>query len=831
MADSPRENKRLDMSAVEIQQEYYEATGDADWELYEKKDRRFLLQKIAVALCGPPSVEGNLTDCLGNSDSELKLQGYDARDEETCMNVFKKILEQDKYSHNAENLIISVLRVVCVIPSREIKFYQITPRDYWLNLHTKKGKSVHILVFHVFSIRKCISKKPGVKGCKIFIDHDARVYETWSDYLSQNKLPKCVMVVPQNGEYSGIITKEGEMPKVVWTVQASPELGPGARVLNVADNVSTAASVGAIVAVVGSVFATPVVAPVLVGTAVGVASVTGVYSIGRSIGKLVDRARHEQSIGLKNMEARSNWINIIISGVGISFTTAGKLLSWAAASGRNVKILMSALDFLKYTNIATGFIGVVNGLGDMIYKMAKYGERPTKLEIFQFTTSLLFLGVGVMSNQTAQDIVQDAQAQKINEFRESLSSNNRRKIFDKVTAETRRIKGTIEGNTDVIRAIKTIENKDQFFGKLSYMNKAFNKNKVRISLAPDGKVLINNQHRVSAGKMFRMGEQARAKLLAKYGPAKVTTKNAPTRIYPSCGAAGSTNVSLKELVCNIRPEEIIKISTFIINLSKVDLDFIIDLLCQISEDLHNAFLLVCTELIISLIPSELDFINSIFPDWKRRLVLFIFNHLKSKITIDDNDSEFVAGLKTYIRDGRVNRDTLLNLKKKVLEHFSKLKHDKESRNKTWVEGDEYMNKFSGDINTLQVGQRLIVGPHTILVKQVTVDNFEKWFEEYSQKECDFFTELCFRIISLLTVRDFSRLNDINPDEDVLMRVSTFLRDRFQSDKLDMYISSLSDINDYIAISAKREIMIWCGEQHLRPRFTCVKCGGMTFFQK
>lgn len=30
---------------------------------------------------------------------------------------------------------------------------------------------------------------------------------------------------------------------------------------------------------------------------------------------------------------------------------------------------MSALDFLRFTNIATGFIGVANGLGDMIYKV------------------------------------------------------------------------------------------------------------------------------------------------------------------------------------------------------------------------------------------------------------------------------------------------------------------------------------------------------------------------------------------------------------------------------------------------------------------------------
>lgn len=56
----------------------------------------------------------------------------------------------------------------------------------------------------------------------------------------------------------------------------------------------------------------------------------------------------------------------------------------------------------------------------------KYDETPTSLEIFQFTTSALFLGIGVMSNRTAQEIVQDAQADTINKMRDNLSSNAKR---------------------------------------------------------------------------------------------------------------------------------------------------------------------------------------------------------------------------------------------------------------------------------------------------------------------------------------------------------------------------------------------------------------------
>lgn len=814
-------DKRLQLSAVELQQEYYETIGDADWELYEKKDRRFLLQKVAVALCGPPTIEGNLMDNT-NDDDELKLQGYEALDEDTCMNVFNRILEQAKYSHNGENIIISVLRVVCVIPTREIKFFEITPKDYWLNLHVKKGDSVHILVFHVFSIRKCISMNHKVKGCKVFIDHDGREYQSWDDYLTNNKLPKCVMVVPRNGEYSGtIVGVEGDMPKVNLTVRGSPELGTKAQVINTADNISTVANVGAMVAVVGSLFAAPAVAPVMVGTAVGVATVSGIYSIGRSIGTLVDRSQHRQSIGLDNMEARSNWINIMISTVGLSFTAAGKLLTWAATTGRNVKILMSALDFLRFTNIATGFIGVANGLGDMIYKFSRYGKTPSTLEVFQVTTSFLFLGIGVMSNQTANEIVQDAQANKINEIRDSLSSNNKRRIFDKITAETRRLKGTIDGNTDVIKALKTINNKDEFFGKLKYMNKAFNKNKVRISLSSDGKVIINNQHKVSLSKIYKIGPNARDQLLAKYGPAKITSKNAPTRIYPSYVVASSSNVPTSELAYTIRPEEILKISAFILNLSKADEEFILNLLSLISQDLHQAFLLLCTEMISLLIRTEIEFLEAIFPDWKRRLVLFIYYHLSSKITVKENDNVFMAALKLYIRDGRINKETLLALKKEILGYF--MDHSKQEHNKTWRDVDEYMKTYFGNLKTLKVGQELEIGPHKILVKQITVDHLEMGLAKYSQQQCDIFMDLCLKIISILSKDEVRQLNNVNPDEDIIMRVSIFLLERFNE-----YIGQRLEIDDSTLATATSDLLAWRKRQHIRTQYNCAKCKGITY---
>ena len=48
-----------------------------------------------------------------------------------------------------------------------------------------------ILVFRVI--------KPDGKYC--FVDHTARVYSSWGDYLANNTLPRCKMCYPTNGEY------------------------------------------------------------------------------------------------------------------------------------------------------------------------------------------------------------------------------------------------------------------------------------------------------------------------------------------------------------------------------------------------------------------------------------------------------------------------------------------------------------------------------------------------------------------------------------------------------------------------------------------------------
>ncbi|KAM3964386.1 uncharacterized protein ACR2FA_001362 [Aphomia sociella] len=779
------------MSAVELQQQYYEAVGDYDWELYEKKDRKYLLQKIAVALYGPPTKAGNLE----TDSNDLKLQGYDLKDEEAIMSVFEKICEQAKYSHNGDNILISILRIVCVIPSKEVPFYKITPDDYWQDLHLKK-EGVNILIFHVFSLRKCVSSKVGEKGCRIYIDHDARVYQDWDSYLTKNNMPKCVMVVPTGGEYRGDFkqsTSEQNMPLVRLTVAPSPALGIGAKVLSVADGVNTgitytAASIGGIVAFIGAV-TIPAVAPAALGTAIGIGIGTGIYGIVRSSIRLADRGIHKQSINIFNSEARGCWINIVVSTAGISFSAASKILSWAAASGSNIEVikldyfttvptmayniylvdnirvlklvnmlsvdsveamLMNAVTFLKYTNILTSFVGVANSLGEMINKFHKYNETPTTVELFQFTTSVLFLGIGVMSNQTAQDIVQDAQANTINEVRDSLSSNVKRKMFDKVTAETRRVQGTVQGNSDVIKALKTIENKDDFFGKIARINKGINKNKLRISLSPDGNPLINNEHKINISDISGLSKHGRNQLLSQYEPAKVTTKNAPTRIYPSNASAnGIVNVQEESILqCNIRPEEIIRITNFILQLNSFDQEYVAEILSQITALAHDAFLLICVETIASLLPDEIAILttNQSPRDHKVQMVFHMFQYFKSK----------------------------------VKEYYDIHKYD---------DIYKFRKAYGKQFMELRAGEVVNIYQHKIFIKEDTIEKLQLWVERLPQDKCDLFIKMCFKIISLMSHTEINELNLLNPDEDVIIRVSHFLLNEIN---VEVYLEELKD---------------------------------------
>lgn len=64
----------------------------------------------------------------------------------------------------------------------------------FVNMNSKNNSYLHLLYYFI-----------TVKSCRVYIDENARVYHDWESYLTNNTLPKCVIIVPENGEYTGTL--------------------------------------------------------------------------------------------------------------------------------------------------------------------------------------------------------------------------------------------------------------------------------------------------------------------------------------------------------------------------------------------------------------------------------------------------------------------------------------------------------------------------------------------------------------------------------------------------------------------------------------------------
>ncbi|XP_063362029.1 uncharacterized protein LOC134650992 [Cydia amplana] len=660
------------LSPVQIQQEYFENLPDCDWVKYELHNRNYLLQNMAFALFGSPSSEGELSEVRNESD--VHLEGYTHRQKEQVMRVYEKVCEQSKYTQNDEDVMISVLLIVCARP-KPVKFYQITPSNHWLDLHQKTDSEIWCTA--VFRVRKCIPQTVGAKSCKVFIDEDARVYQDWESYLLNNTQPKCVLIVPENGEYDGTITEGGDRTFAVkLTVAPSPTLGIKAQVLSTVDTASTVASIGAI-GVLGVAVFTPVAPVVLAGAAVATVS-TCFYGLVRSSLHLHDRSSHEQSISPTDAEARGSWLNIAASSVGLAAGAASNLLARSAAAGTNMtktgQALAVSVEVLRHANLVTGGAGVVNSLVHIILKY-RHGEQPTKLELFQFTAATLFFCHAVMSNKTAQSIIEDAQAKAINEYRSTLRSNRHRKIFDKLSAESRRVAGTIQGNTEVIRGIQSIGDKDQYFASVLKINKDINTHRLRISMTADGQVNLNAQHKFNPADLSMLDPNGRSQLFNSLGPDTLPAQNVPTKLSTAITPSRYIDNQEEEnnnLLVGIHPGEVLRIGTYLVRISASGTQNIAKLLEDLSQEIYANLMTVVFNILSNLLPNDIARLRLLSPDEDlvMQIVNFVFNYMKHKRPLGDpcveNDNGIIYVLKEFFQEGRVRQDIILLLKDRLM---------------------------------------------------------------------------------------------------------------------------------------------------------------------
>jgi len=259
-----------------VQQNFSDLLGDRTWDEFDLTDNNgqdFLFAKIAFSLFGPPpefDSESPAPDVVDNP----KNNGYTDEQIAKVNNMQGKITK-----HQSPNKV--VMAVIFMTG------YKISTKE--------------TMIVPVFRLKK--ADETDTKK-SLYVDLIGRVYQDWTDLLQNNVFLQWWICLPTFGMY----TYDGEVQLIF---QDQSEWG---KVLENIDKVSTISSITTGVAAVGGLVLTlfPPTAPIGAATLIS-SSIVGApgaaYGTGRSIGRLVDRSTHDQSLSLADSEARACWLS------------------------------------------------------------------------------------------------------------------------------------------------------------------------------------------------------------------------------------------------------------------------------------------------------------------------------------------------------------------------------------------------------------------------------------------------------------------------------------------------------------------------------------------
>ena len=226
--------------AIEQQQNYYELLSD--WNEYDSQNPHILKNCIGISLFGLPKEDKNKSFTSMIDASFL----YEENEMKKIEKVYNKILEYG-IQNTEERKILCGLVYNIVITKEAMKVVG----DKIKKGENFKGDTLmqYLQPIPIFKVLKNIKEKAKPNAIKVevyYIDCNARVYKSWTDYLTTNILPPCIMVVPHDGAYQGNEEKQwtDEM-SYVWTdVHMSP--ASKKKLVNVIDITSSVIGLGSL---------------------------------------------------------------------------------------------------------------------------------------------------------------------------------------------------------------------------------------------------------------------------------------------------------------------------------------------------------------------------------------------------------------------------------------------------------------------------------------------------------------------------------------------------------------------------------------------------------
>lgn len=272
--------------AVEQQQCLYELLPD--YIMYKSDEHKYLKQNIGYACFGSPKNEkdantqesnkcyyktedSNDTN-VTNTDVTDKV-GYGKKAEEIIDKIYDQICKCTVQIDNSQPIYLGIIYNMIFRPKTNVKPKKKEKKEEAKTEVKEEEKQLTVSPIPIFNIKKSIPKKSekDAKEKEIlyetwYIDSSARVYKTWTDYIKNNTLPQCTMVLPKDGAYqSDPNYPVAEDYSTVWLeIMESPACTWKAKICNGMDIASNVIGLGTVGLSVISLF-TPL-APVVVGS-------------------------------------------------------------------------------------------------------------------------------------------------------------------------------------------------------------------------------------------------------------------------------------------------------------------------------------------------------------------------------------------------------------------------------------------------------------------------------------------------------------------------------------------------------------------------------------
>ncbi|OAD53133.1 hypothetical protein WN48_10763, partial [Eufriesea mexicana] len=320
-----------------------------------------------------------------------------------------------------------------------------------------------------------------------YIDNEGRTYKTWKDYVTNNTLPQCTMILPKGGLYQcNPNDKVTEYNSTVWIeILDSPACTVKNKVLKNVDIATNTLAICSLGIGAASIF-TPV-GPVVLTAGLIYNGISGIWTVARNSQKLVDRVKHNQSVNPINKTAFPAWLDIAGSVLTLGASGGTVVMSKAITRGSTIGAAAKiAYNSMLLGNLTVGGIGIVYKSYDFIYKY-QMESKVDFLDIVMFASNVLFFSNVVISTKLAGELIGSSKGTIFENFKTTLRRNRLKKEFNKMNANSSSNEQT--DSQGIIYDTKKIVNKEHFLNLLCKM-----KNKIEFPVIyKNNNIVINNK--------------------------------------------------------------------------------------------------------------------------------------------------------------------------------------------------------------------------------------------------------------------------------------------------------------------------------------------------